>query len=104
MAWGKWSAMSDQRRRKPFSRVSAFLPRSVQDTKRAQFLTSEESNYVVKIITDLWGIDLELEAFTCIVEDLWAAIRDFDGASQADRGRLTAELWSAYQGAGATKH
>lgn len=67
-------------------------------------ITTEDSSYVVKVITDLWGIDLEFDAFADIVEGLWRAIRDFDGASRASRRRLTAELWSAYRGSGATKH
>lgn len=86
MASGKWATMS----------------RSFCCTRdRALRLTRDDQDFLVTVITNLWGTGLGFEEFTATTAEVLTAM---PGLNRTSRIRLALDLWLVYQGQGAQKH
>ena len=64
-------------------------------------LTDEDGAFLIKVITDLWGIGLGFDEFTATTVEVLTTI---PGLDRTCRARIARKLWTVYRGQGATKH
>ncbi len=71
---------------------------------RASLLTRAERDFLIKVITDVIGIDADLEGFVTTAKHLLRAVPGLEKTAETHVYRLSLELWSRYRGVSVTKH